>query len=83
MAGRSSWISEYVWISSIAHAVGITASIVAADGLRAGDDEHGPEALAAREDAVAHRLVDGLGRARLGGQEPVERLSTASARSFR
>src|SRR2546426_9267200 len=45
----------------------------APDRLRAGDDEDGPQALAAREHAVAHGLVDRRRGVVLAGKRGVER----------
>ena len=58
MHGRSSWISEYVWMHSTAQASGSAASIAPAASFRRRQRQDGPQPFAAGKEAVAHRLVD-------------------------
>ena len=61
IAGRSSWISEYVWISSSAAANGSAHAGVAAQRARRREREHRPDPLPARHQRVAHRLLEPRG----------------------
>lgn len=58
IAGRSSWMREYVWIISSEAAKGITASALRPNQGGGGQAQHRTEALAAREEAVIHGFLE-------------------------
>ncbi len=82
IAGRSSWISEYVCTSSMAAAAGSSASRRPAEALARGQRQHRADALAARQQRVAHRVHEPARRGRAGvvaapGRGEVEALEVA------
>ena len=72
IAGRSSWISEYVWMSSSAPASGSTASVGIPTACAVASASTGPDPLAAREQRVAHRLLEAVRRRLRAEAQPLE-----------
>ena len=58
IAGRSSWISEYVWISSSAAGERQDAGRVDTQRGGRGQREHRPDPLAGSQQRIAHRLLE-------------------------